>query len=93
MISLIALAVVTTTPFTPTPSTHSYMYFDEAIPLSIDYSMVAIYDEDGVPEIPSFVIHHDSSFTLSSVDADINSDGIVNVNDLLMVVGNWGPCS
>jgi len=68
MISLIALAVVTTTPFTPTPSTHSYMYFDEAIPLSIDYSMVAIYDEDGVPEIPSFVIHHDSSFTLSSVD-------------------------
>ena len=23
---------------------------------------------------------------------DINGDGIVNVNDLLMVVGNWGPC-
>jgi len=24
--------------------------------------------------------------------ADLNFDGIVDVSDLLMVVGNWGPC-
>jgi hypothetical protein len=24
--------------------------------------------------------------------ADINFDGIVDVTDLLMVVGNWGEC-
>ena len=28
----------------------------------------------------------------SDPDADINDDGIVNVIDLLEVVGNWGPC-
>ena len=25
--------------------------------------------------------------------ADINGDGLVDVNDLLMVIGGWGPCS
>jgi hypothetical protein len=24
--------------------------------------------------------------------ADVNQDGIVDVSDLLIVVGNWGPC-
>ena len=25
-------------------------------------------------------------------DADVNSDGLVDVTDLLAVVSNWGPC-
>jgi hypothetical protein len=25
-------------------------------------------------------------------DADLNGDGIVNVSDLLQVIGSWGPC-
>jgi hypothetical protein len=25
--------------------------------------------------------------------ADVDMDGIVDVNDLLLVVGNWGPCA
>ena len=25
-------------------------------------------------------------------EADLNFDGIVNVNDLLILIGNWGPC-
>jgi len=27
-----------------------------------------------------------------SGSADINGDGIVDVSDLLALVGNWGPC-
>jgi hypothetical protein len=29
----------------------------------------------------------------ASCDADLNGDGIVNVGDLLQVIGAWGPCS
>ncbi len=29
---------------------------------------------------------------LTNSPADLNEDGIVDVSDLLMVVGNWGPC-
>ena len=28
----------------------------------------------------------------ASCDADLNGDGIVNVSDLLQVIGSWGPC-
>ena len=24
--------------------------------------------------------------------ADVNEDGVVNVSDLLLIIGNWGPC-
>jgi hypothetical protein len=23
---------------------------------------------------------------------DVNDDGVVNVDDLFLVLGNWGPC-
>ena len=30
---------------------------------------------------------------MPSNPADINGDGTVNVDDLLLVIGSWGPCS
>ena len=32
------------------------------------------------------------SDSCGNCDGDVNSDGVVNVSDILMVVGTWGPC-
>ena len=35
----------------------------------------------------------DDSDLASRLNADIDGDGVVNVTEILFIVGNWGPCS
>ncbi|MDP6770468.1 MAG: hypothetical protein QF704_07200 [Anaerolineales bacterium] len=43
------------------------------------------------PEMKIFYVENISEWTTACA-TDINNDGSTNTNDLLAVVGNWGPC-
>ena len=47
--------------------THYYTYFDEVQNLSIDHTMIVVYDKNSSPEVPRFVQDIDSEYALSSV--------------------------
>ena len=60
--------------------------------VSSDDSIVGLSRGDGTP--PAFI---ESDFTtlgdcVDVLEGDVNLDGIVDVNDLLMVIGAFGPC-
>ncbi len=37
-------------------------------------------------------MHHPSAFGSDDASGDTNSDGFLDVNDILTVVGAWGDC-
>jgi subtilisin family serine protease len=51
----------------PQSTQFSYNHFKTAIDLTIDVSMIAVFDQDGTPAVPSFAIGRENSFSQSSV--------------------------
>lgn len=72
--------------------------FDQEInaPSAASCAIPLDFDNDGdvdlalVDELADVVILMKNSGTIS--DGDIDRDGVVDVNDLLAVIGAWGPC-
>ena len=61
-----------------------------------DGTFVSSLEDFGIPikiiDNGSFTFPEWGRSIFGSVFADVNDDGIVDVIDLLEVVGNWGPC-
>ena len=53
--------------FFSSEGTHYYTYFDETQNLSIDHTMIVVYDKNNSPEVPRFVQDINSEYALSSV--------------------------
>jgi subtilisin family serine protease len=51
----------------PQQTQFTYSHFKTPINLTVDVSMIAVFDEDGIPEIPEFVADLSQSFSESSV--------------------------
>ena len=78
-----------------TPCTPDGLYFDESLNSPGDYFEWTVPD-GGPDEIPFFCTPH-CNFGMTGViiispacPADLNNDGVVDVVDLLEVVGSWG---
>jgi hypothetical protein len=51
----------------PQESQFSYSHFKTSVDLSVDVSMIAVFDEDGIVEMPSFVKGDSNDFSESTV--------------------------
>lgn len=67
MLQLITLSVTLLTG-APQGSQYTYSHFKSSIDLSVDVTMIAVFDENGTPVVPSFAIGNTNAFSVSSVD-------------------------
>jgi len=67
--------------------THYFTYFDEVQNLSIDQTMIVVYDNDESPEIPSFVKDINSEYALSSVPGfayvKVNANSFQSISNIV----------
>ncbi|MBC8309483.1 MAG: S8 family serine peptidase [Phycisphaerales bacterium] len=66
MLQLIALTSVLLVG-APQNTQYSYSHFKTSIELTVDISMIAVFDENGTPDVPEFVADSAQSFSESSV--------------------------
>ena len=64
------------------------------IPLAVPRGAIYVLSLSVPPSTPAVVDIDNVDISVQApVPADLNGDGCVNVSDLLLLIGAWGPCA
>ena len=83
--NLLLLTSILATSITNANESYTFKYFDEAHKLTIDPTMIMIFDKDEMPTPPNFVQDISSEFSLSAVPgfAYVNTSNVQSIKDTI----------